>query len=192
MMQRVCDLYLIGTAYNSTSHRSQAASLKVEQHQQGSPFDPCVRGDHLALRPTILPTMWRVFTFRITLKGGGEALLPHPQWLASAEPRLHLGYSGVEYLKPHALQAVCPVNGATKAPLFADDELKQQLVDPTRRGEHRRGANRELGTLRPHHGLVMRPRRHSLIEDVLPVQSACERVVCLEVRGIREVRGGAV
>ena len=77
------------------------------------------------------------------------------------------------------------MNGATIAPPFADDELQQQLVDPTRRGEHRRGANRELGILRPHHGLVMRQRRHGLVEDALSVQSACGRVQCLEFRGVR-------
>ena len=114
--------------------------------------------------------MLRVRALRIALEGGGEAVLLCRQWLACAEPGLGLFNTRVENLKPHALHGVCPLDGATVAPFLAGVQLEQQLVEPPRRGAHRRGTDCEICILRPQQGLVLRPRHHSVVEDVLPAK----------------------
>ena len=70
--------------------------------------------------------MLRVRALRIALEGGGEAAQLCRQWLACAEPGLGLGDAGVEDLKPQALHAVRPADGASRrAPPLADVQLEQ-------------------------------------------------------------------
>eukprot|EP00964_Phaeocystis_antarctica_P073240 scaffold44915_cov81-Phaeocystis_antarctica.AAC.1 len=66
-------------------------------------------------------TEHRGSALRIALDGGGEAAQLCRQWLGCAEPGLGLWNVGVEDLKPQALHAVRPANGASRrAPSLAD------------------------------------------------------------------------